>query len=104
MFLLISMYEIDAVTELLLTLQCIIFVLLFVMRLFSIFSWFFNLDCSAFNLYLDEDDDEDDGNDSMIEANDAERMIESNEDYHVVGKISFYIFEKFLRASWWNLY
>ena len=40
----------------------------------------------------------------MIEANDAERMIESNEDYDVVGKISFYIFEKFLRASWGNLY
>ena len=61
---------------------------------------FFNQDCSAFNLYLDEDDDEDDdGNDSMIETNDAERMIESNEDYDV-GKISFYIFEKFLRASW----
>ena len=68
-------------------------------------TWFFNQECSAFNLYLDEDDDEDDdGNDSMIETNDAERMIESNEDYDVVGKISFYIFEKFLRASWWNLY
>ena len=61
----------------------------------------FNLDCTAFNHYLDDDDEDDDGNDSMIETNDAERMIESNENYDVVAcKTSFYIFEKLLRAHW----
>ena len=67
------------------------------------FHWIldFNLECSAFNCYLDEDDNEDDnGNDSMTETDDSERMIESNENYDVLaGKSSFYIFGKFLRAS-----
>ena len=61
------------------------------------------MDCSTFNHYLDEDDDEDDnGNDSMVETDDAERMIESNENYDglAAGKSSFYIFGKFLRAIW----
>ena len=60
------------------------------------------MDCSTFNHYLDEDDDEDDnGNDSMVETDDAERMIESNDNYDgLAGKSSFYIFGKFLRAIW----
>ena len=56
----------------------------------------------AFNCYSGEDDDEDDnGNDSMTETNDADRMIEINEDYDVViGKSTFYVLGKFGKVFW----